>query len=284
MSIEQNPVPPIYVVSGSAGAAGSQLTNTVLAQFPDNRVSVITVGHVRSEQQVEKVVAQAKETGGLIIHTLVNDTIRKQLVQQAQAQGVVAIDVVGNLLEQLSEWLGKKPAGQPGLYRQLHQDYFERIDAIELTLDLNDGKHPQDWAKAEIVLVGVSRVGKTPLSMYLSVVGWKVANVPLILGIPPAPELYELDHRRVIGLTIEPDKLLIHRQKRQSQLGVGGKSHYVDILKIYDELEYAQKIFKRGRFSTIDVTDKPIETTANQVIRLITRRFGVKQATTDQTL
>ena len=104
------------------------------------------------------------------------------------------------------------------------------------------------------------------------------------MGIPPAPELFELDHRRVIGLKIEPDKLLIHRQKRQSQLGVRGKSQYVDILKIYDELEYARKIYKRGRFSTIDVTDKPIETSANEVIRLITRRFGTKETANKQLL
>ena len=255
MSAEQKNTLPIYIVSGSAGAVGSQLAYTVLAQFPDSYVPVVVVGHVCRAQQVTETVARVKNTGGVIVHTFVDDALRTQLILEAQEQGVTAIDVVGDLLDYLSDSLNKKPAGQPGLYRKLHQDYFARIEAIELTLDLNDGKHPQDWAKADIVLVGVSRVGKSPLSMYLSVVGWKVANVPLIMGIPPAPELFELDHRRVIGLKIEPDKLLIHRQKRQSQLGVRGKSQYVDILKIYDELEYARKIYKRGRFSTIDVTD-----------------------------
>ena len=282
MNAEQKDISPVYVVSGSAGASGEQLVHTVLAQFPGNQVPVITVGHLCSAGQLEQVVDHVKTTGGVIVHTLVENSLREQLVQQAREQGVLAIDVMGDLLTHLSEMLGQKPAEEPGLYRQLHQDYFERVEAIELTLDLNDGKRPQDWAKADIVLVGVSRVGKTPLSMYLSVVGWKVANVPLILDIPPAPELFELDHRRVIGLKIEPDKLLLHRQKRQDRLGVKGKSQYVDLLKIYEEMEYAQKIFKRGRFSSIDVTDKPIETTANEVIRFITRRFGVKQSASSQ--
>jgi regulator of PEP synthase PpsR (kinase-PPPase family) len=141
---------------------------------------------------------------------------------------------------------------------------------------MNDGKNQQQWPKAEIVLTGVSRVGKTPLSMYLSVQGWKVANVPLVLEVPPPQQLFELDRRRVFGLDIEPGQLLMHRQKRQQRLGAPGPSAYTDPMKIFEEVEFARKVFKRGGFSIINVTDKPIETSADEVIKLITRRLNVK--------
>jgi regulator of PEP synthase PpsR (kinase-PPPase family) len=140
----------------------------------------------------------------------------------------------------------------------------------------DDGAHPQGWPQAEIVLVGVSRVGKTPLSMYLSVLGWKVANVPLVpelrQSLRSPPELFELDRRRVIGLSIEPGQLLAHRQQRQRRLGALGPSAYSDPGAIYEESEAARQIFARGRFSVIDVTDKPIETTADEIVERVTRQ------------
>jgi regulator of PEP synthase PpsR (kinase-PPPase family) len=123
------------------------------------------------------------------------------------------------------------------------------------------------------MLVGVSRVGKTPLSMYLSIQGWKVANLPLVMGLPSPPELFQLDRRRIIGLHLEPGQLLFHRQQRQQRLGTAGSSTYTDPIRIYEEVEAAHREFKRGRFSVIDVTDKPIETVADEVVELITRRF-----------
>ena len=136
----------------------------------------------------------------------------------------------------------------------------------------DDGKNPAGWLQADIVLTGVSRVGKTPLSMYLAVLGWKVANVPLVMQLPPPPELFQLDRHRVIGLTIDPGKLVSHRQQRQQRLGVPGPSNYSNPVKLFEEVEAADQIFRRGRFAVLDVTDKPIETSADDVIKLITRR------------
>jgi hypothetical protein len=140
----------------------------------------------------------------------------------------------------------------------------------------DDGKNPQDWPLADMVLVGVSRAGKTPLSMVLSVLGWKVANLPLVLGLPLPPELFQLDRRRVIGLNIEPGQLLIHRQQRQRRLGAPGPSAYTDPVAIYEEAEAARQVFQRGGFSVIDVTDKPIETSADEIIELITHRLRIE--------
>lgn len=262
---------PIYVVSGGVGASGEQLVQTVLAQFPDSQVPVIMVPHVRHIAQIEDVVTQAAANGGSIVHTMVDARARAALTRLARERGVVSIDLMGELLARLTEVLGQEPAGRPGLYRQLRRAYFERVAAIEFAMAHDDGKNPRGWPQAEIVLVGVSRVGKTPLSMYLSVLGWKVANVPLVPGLPAPSELFELNRRRVIGLNIEPGQLLVHRRQRQRRLGAPGPSAYTDPTKIHEEVEAARRLFRRGGFTIIDVTDKPIESSADEIIGRVTR-------------
>jgi regulator of PEP synthase PpsR (kinase-PPPase family) len=180
---------------------------------------------------------------------------------------------MGELLANLTRILGQEPLIYPGRYRQLNEAYFKRVEAVEFTFAHDDGNRPQDWPLAQIVLVGVSRIGKTPLSIYLSFQGWKVANVPLVMGLPSPPELFELDRRRVIGLHLEAGQLLFHRRQRQQQLGAPGPSLYTDPLKIHEEVEAARRVFKQGGFSALDVTDKPIETVADEIIQLMTRRF-----------
>jgi regulator of PEP synthase PpsR (kinase-PPPase family) len=168
--------------------------------------------------------------------------------------------------------VGKDPLAQPGLYRKLHKEYFERVAAIEYSMAHDDGKDPAGWHAAEIVLAGVSRTGKTPLSLYLSVLGWKVANVPIIPGVRVSQELFRIDQRRVMGLTIEPGQLLIHRQQRQTRLGAPGFSAYVDPAAVYEEVQVAEKEFRERGFAIVDVTDKTIETSAEEIIRLVTRQ------------
>jgi regulator of PEP synthase PpsR (kinase-PPPase family) len=265
--------PPIYLVSGGVGASGEQLVNTVLAQFPDRQVPVVIVSRVRQIEQIEDVVTQAVESGGTIVHTLVDDDLRQALIRRAGEKEVAGIDLMGDLLSRLTQVLGQPPLGRPGLYRQQHRADLERVAAIHYSIDHDDGKHPEGWSEAEIVLVGVSRVGKTPLSMYLSVLGWKVANVPFVMGLSLPKELFEVDPRRVIGLIIESGQLLLHRQQRQSRLGAPGPSDYINPAKIYEELQAARRLFRRKRFPIIDVTDKPIETVADEVIERVTRRL-----------
>jgi regulator of PEP synthase PpsR (kinase-PPPase family) len=266
----------IYVVSGGTGASGEQLVRTVLAQFPEARVPVVTVSHVRHLAQIRHVVAQAARSGSIVVHTLVDARLRAEMIEQARAQQVVAIDLMGALLDHLGERLHMTPLGQPGLYRQMQRVHFDRMAAIEFAIVHDDGKRPEDWPLAEIVLVGVSRVGKTPLSMYLSVMGWRVANVPLVMGLEPPAALFELDRNRVVGLTIAPAQLRLFRLQRQRRLGVAGHTNYTDASAIYEELEMARRVFERGGFAVLDVTDKPIETTADEIVALITRRVGTE--------
>jgi regulator of PEP synthase PpsR (kinase-PPPase family) len=170
--------------------------------------------------------------------------------------------------------LGEQSLGEPGLYRRLNKAYFDRVEAIEYSMTHDDGRHPEGWSQAELVLIGPSRVGKTPLSLYLSVLGWKVANIPIVPELDPPEKIFEMDKSLVIGLTIAPAHLMAFRQERQKRLGVSGSSDYTNPERIYEELQEAEKFCKRAGIRVLDVTDKPIETSADEVIRLITGRFG----------
>ncbi len=265
--------PPIYIISGGKGTSGEQLVRTALAQFRDAHPPVIIVPGVRRVQQIEAAVARAVADQGLIVHTLVNPELRAALINLARAANLVAIDVMGQLLLHLSQLLGQQPLGRPGLYRQMREEYFDRIEAIEFTVDHDDGRKPHELRLAEIVLVGVSRVGKTPLSMYLSTRGWKVANVPLIRELEPPPQLFQIDRRRVVGLTIDPAQLVAYRERRKAHLGLTETTSYTDVEALKAEVRFAKQVFQRGQFAVVDITDKPIEESADEVVALVSERL-----------
>lgn len=269
--MEKSPVPPtILILSGGVGASAEQLVYTVLAQFPDRQVNIYTLGNIRQREQIESALQQAAGQCAVVVHTLVDENLRTYLLERAASTCVQTIDLMGPLQAWLSERLNQPPLQQPGRYRRLHQDYFERVSSIDYTLMHDDGKSPETWHEAEIVLAGVSRAGKTPLSLYLAVLGWSVANIPLVPGVEVAEQIYKLDPRKCVGLTIQPDQLLSYRRQRQARLGVmNGPAEYTDLDSIEDELRYAKSIFKRCGFSVLDMTDKTIEMAADEIIRRI---------------
>lgn len=254
---------------------------TALAQFPEAKVALQLVPQVRESAQLADIVTQAAAGGSVIVHTLVRADLRRALVERARERQVPEVDLIGPLLEQLAGDLGQAPLGRPGLYRQQLRSYFDRITAIEYTLAHDDGAHPDEWREADVLLVGVSRVGKTPLAIYLAVLGWKVANLPLVSEIAPPHQLYELDPGRVIGLTIGLPQLIEHREWRRRRLGMPLGARYTDPGALSDELEQADRLFRQHGFAIVDVTNKPIESIANAVIALVERwrnANGARQA------
>jgi len=244
---------------------------TALAQFPDAKVGLQLVPQVRESAQMAGIVAQAAASGAVIVHTLVRPDLRRELIARAREWRVPEVDLIGPLLDRLADDLGQAPLGRPGLYREQLRTYFDRIAAIEYTLAHDDGAHPGEWCEADVVLVGVSRVGKTPLSIYLAVLGWKVANLPLVSEIAPPHQLYELDPGRVIGLTIGLPQLIEHREWRRRRLGMPPGARYTDPGALSDELEQADRLFRQHGFAVVDVTNRPIESIANEVIALVER-------------
>lgn len=265
--------PPLYIVSGGEGVVGAEVARLVLTQFEGVRVPLIVVPNVGDAALISEVIDKAAATGGTILHTLMETHLRKDLVRKARASQVVEIDLVGAILARVATVLGKEPLGKSGLYRQRRTAYFERLEAIDFSIQHDDGAHTDDLAEAEIVLVGISRVGKTPLSMYLSVLGWKVANIPLVQEIPPPEALFQVDRRRVIGLIVDAEQITARRRHRQRNTGMAFGSRYLDQDTAEDEVDWARRLFRRHGWATVNLTDKSIEESADEIIALIARWF-----------
>lgn len=269
----RNTPPPIYVVSGGRGLAGNNMVQSLLIQYPDNNIPVIIIPNVIDENMIFDAVMQAKSDGGLIVHTMVHPILRKKINDLCSEFGVRVVDFMGSLASHLDSTLKIKPLMHPGLYREINQQYFDRIDSIEYTLSHDDGMSPERLLQAEIILTGVSRAGKTPLSVYLAMFGWKVANVPLVPGIPPPDELFEVDPLRVFGLHIGVTQLIAHRQKRLRSWNNHQNESYIDEQKVREEIRNAMFIFDKGGFTVLNVNNKPIESTANEILSMMSERF-----------
>ncbi len=264
---------PIYVVSGGKGLAGNNMVQSLLIQYPNNNVPVIITPNITEEHQLIELVKRVKAENGLITHTMVNRKLRQFLNELCIKNEVKCIDYMGELADYLDEILNIPSLQYPGLYREINQEYFDRIDAIEFTLNHDDGLCSSKLHNAEIVLTGVSRSGKTPLSVYLAMYGWKVANIPLVYGIEPPKELFEIDRNRVFGLSIGQSQLIAHRMKRLISINNTDNTSYVDERQVLQEIRNANFIFEKGGFTILNVTNKPVETTANEILNKMAQRF-----------
>jgi regulator of PEP synthase PpsR (kinase-PPPase family) len=165
---------------------------------------------------------------------------------------------------------------EAGILRTVNESYFKRIEAIEFTVKHDDGKETRDLDQADIILVGISRTSKTPLSIFMSHKGWKVANVPLVVGATIPEELFAVDQRKVVGLTIDPSKLSKIRENRLQKLG-DAAGDYASMAKIHQELDFANDLFKKNkRWPVFDVSERALEETASEIIRLVSARLGIK--------
>lgn len=272
--LKNETIPPIYIVSGGKGLAGDAVVQSVLIQFPSNSVPVIIVPDVLNQENIDEVINRALLTSGVVVHTMVDPLVREMLIVSCIQHKVNHIDLVGDLSDYLSDLLKTDPISQPGLYRLSHIAYFKRVEAIDFTLKVDDGQNPEKITQADIVLTGVSRTGKTPLSVYLAMFGWKVANVPLVPGIDPPEELFKADPGRVFGLNISPIYLIAQRANRVRALHLDESNDYINKRKVADELDSARRIFERGGFTEIQVTNKPIESSANEILTILTARYN----------
>lgn len=258
----------IIVASDGTGRTAEQALHAALTQFALAEVEITRRAEVRTEALVRAVVQEAVETGALIVHTLVSDQMRACMIREGRLRNVETIDLMGPLLARLSEHLANSPSEEPGLFRTLNDAYFRRIEAMEFAFRHDDGQRARELDKAEIVLVGVSRTFKTPLSIYLAFKGWFVANVPLILHLKPPPMLDELPPARVFGLTTNPHRLTLLRRTRHEYLG-GVTGEYAQPDFVRREIMYALNIFSaHPGWAIIDVTNKPIEEIASEILAL----------------
>ncbi len=262
----------IFVVSDATGLTADQVVKAALAQFEPDVASVLRFSHVRTEEEVRDIVRRAARERGIIVHTLAVTELRGAMLEEGRHYQVDTIDLMGPLLTRLSTRLRVSPRAQPGLFRQIGEEYYRRIEAVDYTVKHDDGQNPQDLPNADIVIVGVSRTCKTPMSIYLSYRGWRVANLPIVKGITPPRQLAHVEAQRVVALTMHPDQLLTVRRARLRRMGHKLPGDYADYESILQEVEGARRFYQHRGWPIIDVTNKSIEEIATEVIALVRRR------------
>ena len=264
----------IIIVSDGTGETAAQMTKAAMVQFgKQQNVYFTRYKNVRNEAQIEAICDDAAVTKDLMVYTIVSPQLRAFFVAKARDRSIPCVDLLGPILVGLANYFGYEPKSIAGLLHDVNEVYFERIAAMEYTIAHDDGKDMTGIELADLVILGISRTSKTPLSMYLSHQGWRVANIPLIQGFEPPKELFTIDQRRVIGLTIDAAELATIRRARLERLGQNYGGEYADPDKVNEEIEYASQLFRRNRkWPIFNVTGKALEETASEIIKLMASR------------
>lgn len=256
----------IFIISDGTGRTAKQALKAALVQFEGTEVKTYLRPNVRTEVQVEEIIEEAHQIKGLIIHTIVSKKLRDFILEKSRLFDLYAIDIMGPLLAHLSHHFDNSPSEKPGIYSKLNKAYFQRIEAIEYMLRHDDGQRVDELDKADIVLLGVSRTFKTPLSVYMAYKGWFVANVPIILDFPLPEIVHILPPEKVFCLTTYSNRLSELRKTRDTYLG-GMAGDYASRSFVMKELNYASRLFRmHPDWIKINVTDKPIEEISSEIL------------------
>lgn len=261
----------VFVVSDSVGETADLVVKAVATQFNGGFVELRKNAFVENYEDIEDILLMAKQVPSLIAYTIVIPKLKSYLDRRAKEENLAAIDLLSPLMDAFSRTFNKSPKYQPKLMRQLDESYFKKIEAIEFAVKYDDGRDPRGLLHADIVLVGVSRTSKTPLSMYLAHKRYKVANVPLVPEVAPPDELYQISRNKCVGLIISPDKLNSIRKERLKNLGLTSQANYASFERILEELDYADKIMRRLGCPVINVSDKAIEETADYILNRLNK-------------
>lgn len=267
----------IAIVSDGTGETAATMIRAALVQYADQDVQIVRYKNVRTESQLQPIIDEAFERKALLVYTIVGISLRGKIRELAAAKGIPTIDLLGPVLSTMDQYFGvsSESTTTAGLLRVVDEQYFRRIEAIEYTVKHDDGKTFSELDQADIVLVGISRTSKTPLSIFLSHKGWKVANIPLVLGTPLPENLFKIDQRKIVGLIIDIDSLQRIRKNRLEKFGQDPGGEYASLQHIVNEIEYAENLFaKNKRWPVFNVTDRALEETASEITRIVGTRMG----------
>lgn len=264
-----NSTPTYYIfsVSDATGELGMEIAFAALRQFKTENVNIVRKPRVTDQAKMAIVISEAKKKHAVVLFTFVGQHLRAQFLEECAKQQVVAVDIMGPVLDVFTNYLHSHPSDEPGLKYRLTNEYFRRQEAIEFTVKHDDGMGLDTITQADIVLLGISRTSKTPLSVYLALRGHKVANIPLVREVPIPQELEQVNRSNMIGLVISAEKLVQLRETRLVKLGRPLSEEYANFDRVNEELTYAQKVFESlGNIPYIDVTSKAIEEIATEVL------------------
>lgn len=263
----------IHIISDSTGDTASRVARAAQAQFSSSPVSIVRHPRVTTVAGLQAVFAklsgQARTT---VFFTLIDRDLRKQATELCERHGLPACDLLGAPLEALQQASGDEAELVPGRPVALEMDYFKRVAAMEFAVKHDDGLSGEGLDEADIVIVGVSRTGKTPLSMYLGYLGYKTANTPLVPGVEPPAQLFRVDRSKIVGLTIDPERLQRIRGRRLRAMGGRARDSYADLAKILEEIDDCTSVFRKLGCPVIDVSNLAVEESALRVINLVEER------------
>jgi regulator of PEP synthase PpsR (kinase-PPPase family) len=260
-----------FIVSDGTGTTAIQALKSALAQFEFVKVEKHMRPQVREEEQILEILNEAQLVNGFVIHTLVSKELRDFILEQGRFYAVRTIDLMGPLLARLSNQFEVFPTERPGIFKNLSEAYFQRIEAIEYSLRHDDGQRIKGLVDADIVLLGVSRTFKTPLSVYMGHKGWRVANIPVILNVPLPQMVFKVPPEKVFCLHTYPERLSVLREVRTRRLG-GFTGNYHELSNVQKELNYALKLYRlHPKWTVINVTHKPIEEISTEILRKLRR-------------
>ena len=260
----------IYLISDSTGETLDRIFLALKAQFNNIEYKVHSYSFTRTENQILKILDDAKEKeNSVILYTIVDNNLAKYLANVSDKKKIPCFGVLGNLILNFSKILNQKASHEPSGQHALNDEYYERIEAIQFTMNHDDGNLTNDIEKSDIVLVGVSRTSKTPTSIYLANKGLKTSNIPLVNENSLPKKLRENPQVTcVVGLNTEPERLVDLRKNRMNSLKETENTKYTSIENIKKEIEEAKKTFRKYRWPSIDVTRKSVEETAASIIKI----------------
>lgn len=265
----------LHLVSDATGDTVHSVARACLVQFEGAEAIEHIWSMVRTKTQVERVIAGVGAHPGVVLYTLVNETLRGPLVDGCRKLQVPAIPVLDPVIGALASFLGRQSRGLPGQQHLLDSEYFQRIDAMTFALNHDDGQSAWGMNEADVILVGVSRTSKTPTCIYLANRGIKAANVPIVPGMPLPPELDAATRPLIVGLTNDPERLIAVRRNRLSMLRQqDDRTDYTDVEAVREEVAMARRVFAERHWPVIDVTRRSIEETAAAILKLLARRHG----------
>jgi hypothetical protein len=262
----------LHMISDATGETAQRLVQALEAQFPD--LDFLEIRHPRVENAADLRLAVDRMKGrpAVVVYTLVEPELRETMRTLCRRAKLHYCDLLGHPIEAIAKVSGQAARMKPGSRPPLNEAYFRRMSAIEFAVKYDDGVG-SGLKDADIVLVGVSRTSKTPLSIYLGYLGHKAANVPVVKGIDPPKELFEVDPRKIVGLTIDPNRLVEIRRARVRTMGVGARNRqYAELMEIYEELDEATKLHRKLGCPVIDISERSIEETAQRVLRVVEDR------------
>ena len=253
----------VFIVSDATGMTAEMVISAVLVQFKEIDPVFKKFPYIKTKEQIQAILAQAEAAHSIVIYSFVSQELRSWLRREQRKMNIIAIDLLGPLLERIGKMFNLIPSFSPGILRRLGEESIRLAESIDFTLKHDDGQGVETLEQADLILCGVSRTSKTPTSLYLSCNNnLKVANIPIIQGLQPPDKLLKVNVQKV-GLTIAPERLAFIREKRMKYAGA---ADYLDILSITEELEYSRRIFSQiNGLKIIDVTNSSIEEVSNKI-------------------